>query len=224
MHVSIVRPDQPSDRVDLCVVVDVLRATTTAVVLCHRFGRVRVVRSLDDLDQLPAHPVGHVMFSELAARPDLAIPHFDNSPVLARDVELDGRMPVLVTTNGTVAIDLAARFAHEVVLAAFVNLSAVVDYVRRCGVATVAVMPAGHVQQAERCVEDDGCAAAIAGELQVAPLDVTAVIASCRAEPRILQRATRIAADVELCFAVDTIPVVPRVTPISNQRWFELCG
>jgi len=214
LRTSVVRPADAAaaEAVDICVVIDVLRATTTAAVLCRRFGELRVVRTPAELSELPPRAGGYALFSELA---DVAsdIPRFDNSPVQARDAPLGAAMPVLVTTNGTLAIALAAGFAREVVLASFVNLSAVAEYIGR-GREGVAVMPAGHVTRAQRHAEDDRCAEVLAARLAGEGVDVAAVIAACRAEPRILERRARephLDADIALCFDVDAVPVVPRV-------------
>lgn len=225
MNASIIRPSElTGDRVDICIVVDVLRATTTAAVLCHRLGELCVVRTPSDLGQLPDRPGGYALFSELA-KVESDIARFDNSPIQARDVALDGRTPVLVTTNGTLAIGLAAQFASEVLLAGFINVSAVIDYVRSRGVATVAVMPAGNIHRGRRCIEDDGCADSIVGRLRADPVDVAAIIAACRVEPRIMERRANepnLAADIELCFSIDAIAVVPRVVGTPNQPWFQV--
>ena len=207
----------------MCIVVDVLRATTTATVLCHRLGELCVARTPADLGNLPDRPGGYALFSELADVNNSDIPRFDNSPIQARDVALDGRTPVLVTTNGTLAVGLAARFASEVLLASFVNVSAVVDYIRTRCVATVALMPAGNVKQARACIEDDGCADSIAALLCQAPVDMSAIIAACHREGRIIERRAtepNLGADIDLCFDVDAVPAVPRVVGAADQGWF----
>jgi phosphosulfolactate phosphohydrolase-like enzyme len=225
LNVSIVRPSQAAGgRVDVCVVVDVLRATTTATILCHRLGELRVVRKPDDLGQLPPRAGGYALFSELSGVHS-DIPRFDNSPVQARDVALEGRMPVLVTTNGTLAVGLAAQFADEVLLAGFINLSAVVRYIQARGVLTAAVMPAGNIKRDTGCIEDDGCAEAIASRLSSGsePVDVHAILAACRREGRIIERRANepnLGADIDLSFDVDAVPAVPRVVGAPDQRWF----
>jgi phosphosulfolactate phosphohydrolase-like enzyme len=225
MRVGIVRPDEaPGEAVDVCIVVDVLRATTTASVLCHRLGEICVVRTAADLDHLPARPGGYALFSELADV-DSAFPRFDNSPVQARDAEINGRTPVLVTTNGTLAVGLAAQFAGEVLLAGFVNLSAVVAYVQARRVATVALMPAGNVNRARRCAEDDACADAIVALLSAGAVDVPEIIAACRLDGRIVERRANepnLGADIDLCFDLDAVPVVPHVVGATDQLWFRV--
>jgi phosphosulfolactate phosphohydrolase-like enzyme len=221
LRVSIVRPDQVCDPVDVCCVVDVMRATTTASVLCGRFAEIIVARSPAELDRLPG-AVDYAVFSELSAL-TTDLPRFDNSPAIARSVELHDRTPVLVTTNGTIAVDLATRFAREVVLAAFVNLSAVVDHVRRSGVTSVAIMPAGNINRHEHCSEDDGCAHAIAHRLRDEVFDDAAAIATCRSDPRIVRRGADpgLAEDLEICFAIDAVPVVPRVVA-THAGWYAV--
>jgi 2-phosphosulfolactate phosphatase len=216
---EIVRPHEAAGvTADLAIVIDVLRATTTAAVLCERLGELCVIASPADLGKLPVRP--YAMFSELA---DLVVemPRYDNSPVRARTVELDGRTPILVTTNGTLAVEIAARCAPEVLLASFVNLSAIVWYVAKCTAASVVLIPAGNIPRAQACSEDDACADVIAARLATGDDDeLAARIAACRADPRILRRQAEIGADVELCFEVDAVPVVPRV--VAHPGWYSV--
>jgi 2-phosphosulfolactate phosphatase len=225
VRVSIVRPEDPAPvGVDVCIVVDVLRATTTAAVLCERLGELCVIPSAADLGHLPARTAGYALFSELKGL-EVDIPRFDNSPVQARRAALDGRMPVLATTNGTVAVGIAARFAREVVLGSFINATAVAAHVRASGAAHVAVMPAGNIAKAQRCSEDDGCAESLAAMLRGTAVDTAAVIAACRADPRIVRRSASepgLAEDIALCFDLDAIAVAPRVSSGSEERWFAV--
>lgn len=226
MNARVVRPSEVSaERFDAAIVIDVLRATTTAAVLCHRLGEICVVRTPSDLDHVPVRSGGYALFSELSGV-ESSIPRFDNSPVQARDADLGGRTPVLVTTNGTLAIGLAAGIANEVVLAGFINFAAVVEHLRAgWGGASVAVIPAGHVKRAERHAEDDACAEALVEQLADRPVDVAAVIARSREDARILERRARepnLDADLKLCFGLDAVPVVPRVAGAADQAWFSV--
>ncbi|CAN5483618.1 2-phosphosulfolactate phosphatase [soil metagenome] len=223
MIIAIVRPDDPPNEVDVCIVIDVLRATTTAAVLCDRMGptgELVTVGSPSDLARLPPRARGYAIFSELAELADDDAPgqRFDNSPTVARDVELAGRTPVLVTTNGTVAIELAKRFAREVVLASFANLTAALTYVRERGPRSVAVMPAGNIREGQRVIEDDGCAEVIRGMLAGEAVDVEAVLAGCRRDARIVRRSARIPDDVAYCLALDAVAVVPHVVESRDRN------
>ena len=225
MNVTIVRPGAlPGERVDVCIVIDVLRATTTASVLCQRLGELCVVRAPSDLGLLPARSGGYVLFSELSGVvTDLE--RFDNSPVLARDVALGERTPVLVTTNGTLAVGQAVELARHVVLASFVNLSAVAAHVTAAGARSVAVMPAGNINKGGRCIEDDSCADALAARLTGTSFDIAAAVAACHADARIQRRRANepgLGADIDLCLALDAIAVVPRIVGDAAQPWFRV--
>lgn len=224
IDVAITRPHELAGRADVCVVIDVLRATTTAAMLTQRCGDLYAVRSPAELAKLPPRAAGYAVFSELA---ELTVEgaRFDNSPAVARTAELGGRMPVLVTTNGTIAIALAAAHASEVVLGTFANLSAVAGYLARSGAKRVMVVPAGNVAKQAMCSEDDGCARVLAARLQGESIDTHAVIATCLADERIARRRAKEAIleeDLPLCFATDTQAVVPRVVPQPEQSWFAV--
>lgn len=225
MRASILRPHEATNqRVDVCVVIDVLRATSTAAVLCHRFDALRVASTPEVLPSLPPAPNGYALFSELAGV-DFDCMRFDNSPSRARAADLGGRSALLMTTNGTLAVATAARIADEVVLGSFVNLGAIAAYVRARGVDSVALMPAGSVKRAEAHAEDDACAESLGAVLTASPVDVAAVIARSRHDPRILARLakeTDLLDDVELCFDLDAVPVVPRVVGGVDRGWFEV--
>ena len=224
MNVAIVRPNQRSDRADICIVVDILRATTTATVLCHRLGRLCVLRTTADLGHLPTTSGGYALFSELADI-NSELPRFDNSPILARDAAIDGRTPVLVTTNGTLAVGIAAENAREVVLASFLNLSAIAAYVQGCGAETISIMPAGNIGKGEHCIEDDACAEVLVARLTNHDIDISARIAACHVDPRIVRRRANepmLGADIDLCFQLDAVPIVPRVEVAANRRWFDV--
>jgi len=219
LQVSIVRPESPGEPAELCIIIDVLRATTTAAVLCQRLGELCLLRTPADLDQLP--PGSYALFSELSGIV-CEHPRFDNSPVQARDAEITGT-PVLVTTNGTLAVGIAAQLAPQIVLASFVNLSAIADHVTRTAPSRIAIMPAGNIKSAKRCSEDDACAEALAARLAGAELDLPARIAAVRADPRILRRQAAepgLPADLDLCFSVDVVAVVPVVTAVG--AWFRV--
>src|SRR4051812_23895886 len=94
-------------RPEISVVMDVFRATSTATVLIGRgVEAVRVVAVPADLEHLPPNPAGYIVISELPETARFG-ERIDNSPVLASSIALVGRVPVLVTTNGTRVLSLA---------------------------------------------------------------------------------------------------------------------
>jgi 2-phosphosulfolactate phosphatase len=143
-----------------CVVIDVLRATTTiayalaagveTVIPCLEVEEARSVAV-----RLPAPLLG-------GERGGVRIEGFDlaNSPAECTSQRVAGRYLVFTTTNGTKAMQ-RAKCAKRVLLAAFVNLSAVVDALR--GEQTIHVLCAGTQNQITR--EDVLLAGAIVGGL-----------------------------------------------------------
>src|SRR5262245_41980078 len=96
----------------VAVVIDVFRFTSTASMLMERgASELIVVPSPAELALLPS-AAEHLIFSEISEieRAD----RYDNSPVIARNLLLEGRLPVLVTKNGTRAVDLASKRADQV--------------------------------------------------------------------------------------------------------------
>jgi 2-phosphosulfolactate phosphatase len=116
----------------VAVVIDVLRATTTIVhALAAGCNAVRPCASVEEAKQLAGGMrVGRVLLGgERDARP---LPGFDvgNSPREYTTARCRGAVLVLTTTNGTRAL-LHAAAAERVLVAAFVNYSAVCEQLRR---------------------------------------------------------------------------------------------
>lgn len=141
----------------LIAVVDVLRVSTT-IAYAHSNGCERIV------------PVESVeMASKLAASLDKTvtllggeregrrIDGFDlgNSPLEYTPDVVAGKNIILSTTNGTRAIT-KARTADDVIVACFVNMSAVLGHIRRAGDKTVGILCAG--KQGRFALEDAVCA------------------------------------------------------------------
>ncbi|MGB2695422.1 MAG: 2-phosphosulfolactate phosphatase [Dehalococcoidia bacterium] len=108
----------------LCVVIDVLRATSTAATM---FGRglqeLLVAETVEDARQLASNRPGHLLCGE---EHSLAPPGFDhgNSPTEFDALDLSGRRAILATTNGTRALVRAAE-CPVLLTGALVNLRAV---------------------------------------------------------------------------------------------------
>ena len=109
-----------------CVAIDVLRATTTiAQALAAGAREVLACLEVSDAVALAATlPRGEFVLG--GERHGLTIPGFDlgNSPTQYTSQSVGGKTVIFTTTNGTRAV-LHARRAQRIVLAAFVNLSAV---------------------------------------------------------------------------------------------------
>lgn len=202
--------DLPVPRVDIAVVMDVLRMTSTAAALMRRpeCASVAVAATLDDLARLPAGD--RVLISELAEAERLGT-RIDNSPAQASRVDLVGRPPVLVTTNGTKALLAAAGCAQRVLLGSFNDVHALARYVASMGAARVLLLPAGHIATGRGCIEDDLCADVFDALVHGRDVDVGAAAATIRADPRIVRRCEVEAgfeADLDLALQCDQGSVV----------------
>jgi len=115
----------------VAVVVDVLRATTTIVhALAAGCVEVRPCGEVEEARRLAGEmPVGQVLLA--GERDGLPIPGFDlgNSPREFTANVCKDRILVLTTTNGTRAL-LHVTAAERVLLAAFVNFSAVCEHLK----------------------------------------------------------------------------------------------
>jgi 2-phosphosulfolactate phosphatase len=110
-------------KIGCCVVVDVLRATTTIVYALAAGAReVIPCRTIDEARKL-ALPSGSVVLG--GERRGLPIEGFDlgNSPAEYTPRVVAGKTVVLTTTNGTQALD-RTRQAARVLIGAFVNITA----------------------------------------------------------------------------------------------------
>jgi len=221
-----VAPAEMAGRV--VAVIDVLRASTTiAVALANGARAVVPVESSDEAVRR-SKSFGRDDVRLAGERRMLAVPGFDlgNSPAEFTREAVGGKTVLLSTTNGTGAL-LAVQGARDVVVASYVNFSAALALLRTAlrGGTDVTIICAGRERQFS--LEDAACAgryvrhvverlpqvelndAAVAAELldrrydsQLDRLFADAVHGRALAE-------AGFGADLALCGAVDTHPVVP---------------
>jgi 2-phosphosulfolactate phosphatase len=109
------------------VVIDVLRATSAMVTgLAHGVAAIRPVSTVEECSTWVSQ--GYVGAAERHGQVVEGFP-FGNSPLAFQQAALKGQKVALTTTNGTKTIELS-RAAAEVIVGAFVNLAAVVDYLK----------------------------------------------------------------------------------------------
>ena len=121
------RPNALSETV--CVVIDVIRATTTiAAALANGASGVRPVASVAEAEWLKTEHPARILAGE---RHGLALPGFDfgNSPRALTPDAVGSREIILTTTNGTQAL-AACRGARSVLTCALVNLAATAEKLR----------------------------------------------------------------------------------------------
>jgi 2-phosphosulfolactate phosphatase len=111
------------------VVIDVLRATTSIVTaLSNGAKEVIPATSVESATKISASLGGDVALLA-GERNGRMIPGFDlgNSPSEFSEGKVRGRSIIFTSTNGSQAL-VKARYAHELVTCAFINLSAVAEF------------------------------------------------------------------------------------------------
>ncbi len=144
---------------DICVVIDVLRATTAiCTALDHGVGGIIPVASLEEA--MAYRDQGYLVGAE---RNGQIVEGFDlgNSPYAYMDPELKGKTVVLTTTNGTYAISKAAEMP-VVVIGALVNLDVLCHWLIEQH-KDVLLLGSGWKEKFN--LEDTICAGAIADQL-----------------------------------------------------------
>lgn len=109
------------------VVIDVLRATSTISTIINN-GANAVIPVMDVDDAKEFKEQGYLVGGERGGE---TIPGFDfgNSPLQYHPELVNGRDVVLTTTNGTKCIEMSSE-AHTVITGSFLNLSAVVRFIK----------------------------------------------------------------------------------------------
>lgn len=216
-----------SHELDAAVVIDVLRATSTAIVLLARgVPAVRIVATPQELARLPSPPTSasYLIFSELDESRSSGLECVDNSPALAEEIPLEGRLPVLVTTNGTRAVAAAMRCARTVFVASFVNVSSMARHLR-LSAARVTLLPAGDFGGGDIRTEDERCADTLEQMLRGETPDLARLLAECRTDARVQRRIARhpdLVRDIEIALDVDRHDVVATVVPAPPGAAFDL--
>ena len=144
----------------IAVIIDVFRAFTVAPhVIAGGASRLFPVGEIDAARELGRRYPGAVLIGERHTR---RLPGFDagNSPTEIRALDLRNRPVVHTTHAGTQGL-VNAGAADEVLTAAFVNISAVRDYLLRRAPQQVSIVRMGN-EARERCAEDDLCAECLA--------------------------------------------------------------
>jgi 2-phosphosulfolactate phosphatase len=108
----------------VCVVVDVLRASSTLVVLLERgVEEVLLAGSIGEARRLGRERPAYLLCGEKGGLPPRGF-QYGNSPVEFAGLDLNGRRAILCTSNGTKALAWAA-IAPVVLVGALLNASAV---------------------------------------------------------------------------------------------------
>jgi 2-phosphosulfolactate phosphatase len=152
-----VAPSEGASRV--VAVVDVLRASTSIAVALANGARAVIPLGSSEEVVSRAKSLARSEVKLAGERKSQPIPGFDigNSPLEFTREAVEGKTILMSTTNGTAAV-LAVQGARDVVVASYVNFSAVLSMLRAAlrGGTDVAIVCAG--QERHFALEDAACA------------------------------------------------------------------
>jgi 2-phosphosulfolactate phosphatase len=158
--------EQPNDyqQASVAIFCDVFRASTTLLTILGRLP-ARVILTNDEETARKFVREGAVLFSEVFGG------GFDNSPTQARSVDIAGKVIVHKSTNLTNAIFHHPGFKRGFV-GGFVNISAMVRYLRVNVIDAVEIVAASHFGRKTEAVEDLSCIRLISDHLILGPSNV----------------------------------------------------
>jgi 2-phosphosulfolactate phosphatase len=229
LHFTPVNLDEMALKDKNVVVIDVLRASTSIAMALHNGAKEIIpVNSVEYAVKISGSQAGG-MTLRAGERNSKMIEGFNlgNSPAEYTEETVKGKSIIFMTTNGSVAI-VKGKHARNLVVAGFVNISPVVDYLVALN-EDITIVCAG--QEENFCIEDTMCAGRIINMIQdvqrsMLELDDAAVAASVldkalgKSLLKILKNSEHgkylaeigFAQDVKLCSDIDSINVLPVLT------------
>ena len=141
-------------RLKKVVVIDVFRATSAMCVFLNNGGdRVFSLSKVEDALKMK-HNLSTESFLFAAERNGSIVSGFDlgNSPLLYDGKNFDGISLAITTTNGTKAIEKSKKAGNGILLASFLNISAVVDHINNVDNSDVLIVCSGW--KGRFCIED----------------------------------------------------------------------
>ncbi len=223
----------------IVAVIDVLRASTTIAVALTNGARAIIPTETPDAAVTRSKQLERGAFLLAGERRMLKMDGFDlgNSPREHTREMVEGKTVLLSTTNGTKAL-LAVQGARDVVVASYVNLTAVTTMLRTGlrGGADITIVCAG--QDRQFALEDAACAGryVLTVSRRLAGIDINdAALAASLIDKKYgdnLMRLFNTAAhgralaaagfgeDLAVCAAVDTYPIIP----VYQDRQITMLG
>lgn len=233
----------PSDVANRAVaVIDVLRASTTIAIALANGARAVIPLASSEEVVSRGKSLARSEVRLAGERKMLPVPGFDfgNSPLEFTREAVEGKTILMSTTNGTPAI-LAVQGARDVMIASYVNLSAVVSMLRAAlrGGTDVAIVCAGH--ERHYALEDSACAGLLVQRITMKHSKAETNDAAQAAMhinrkygenlKRLFRESTHgaaladagFAADLVACADVDAFPVLPiyqdrQITRLGPER------
>ncbi len=218
--------DELSLRNKNIIIIDVLRASTTiATALYNGAKEVIPVASVESAVKVSGNLFGGAVIRG-GERNGKIIEGFNlgNSPLEYTVEAVKGKSIIFCTTNGSPAM-VKARYAKNMVIGSFVNMSKVVQFIRDAQ-EDVVIICAG--KQSAFCMEDAVCAgmmiknitdeteiqlndSAVAAQTlyQTSAKSLLKMIKNCNHGQQLTEIGFQ--GDLKFCAAIDTIPVLPQL-------------
>jgi 2-phosphosulfolactate phosphatase len=214
---------EPDGTFDTVVVVDVFRATTAIITAIHH-GAAAIIPLESIAEALEMKNRGHLVAGESDGM-KLGFADFGNSPHEFISESIKTKAIAYRTTNGTRAMLMAQQY-QEVVLAGFVNLSMMCDYLARRK-SSVIILCASWKNQFS--MEDTLCAGAIVSRLVASELFQPASDAAKaaldlwqsaqgsyrnllrNADHALRLKKLQLEDDIDYCLTMDCKPTVPQL-------------
>ena len=226
VHFTPLQSDELNLKDKNVVVIDVLRACTTAITALHNGAKEIIpVNTIESVLKISSSLFGDVTL-RAGERNGKIIEGFNlgNSPREYTEEIVKGKSIIFMTTNGTSAI-VKGRYAKNLLLAGFVNLSKAVEFLHHLQ-SDFVVICAG--QDGRFCIEDAVCAGRLItmfqdkfdGTVIMDDAGAAAIELSKGAGKGILKMLKNsehgkylseigFADDLKVCSGIDTIPVLP---------------
>ncbi len=229
VHFTLAQLDEMRLKDKNIVVIDVLRASTSiATALQNGAKEIIPVSNVESVVKISGSLFGDVTL-RAGERNGKMIEGFNlgNSPAEYKEENVKGKSIIFMTTNGSVAM-VKGRHAKNLVVAGFVNLSAVVSFLKDLD-GDFMIMCAG--KENDFCIEDAVCAGKIINkfehesqqDLVLNDAAVAAVTLDKILGKNILKMLKTslhgkylseigFEKDLELCAGIDSIPVLPTLS------------
>lgn len=208
--------DGSKNATGIVVIIDVLRACTTIPVLLKQgITEIIPVKSLEDAESYKDKDFVLIGEGEHGSVHDIF--DYNNSPSEVLNKDFSGKNAVLRSNNATQAIHFAEH-ASDVVLASFLNISAIVGYIKGHHLDEVTIVPLGRL--GNKGIEDELCAEVIQCELEGKSYDFDSMRQEIReCETAVLVRETlQRPEDVEIALQLNSYNIVPRVFNEDNTK------
>jgi 2-phosphosulfolactate phosphatase len=188
-----------------CVVIDVLRASTT--ILCLMEGGLECVQIVSTVEEALALKKPDTMLIGERGEEPLQNFEFDNSPYQVSKQNWLNKRAILTTTNGTRAI-AAVQTCKQVVIAGFRNIDAVARSIQK-NEHFVAITPIGN--KGDPRLEDELCADALKKRILGLPVNWEEIVKPIWEERnlKLYSRGETYKKDVALALTINATSIIP---------------